>query len=721
MKRGRQFHVTSKEIGSTQQQSGTKPTMTPSSTKRHAASSGAESTATSLLVAKVDELTNSPSDGDVIGVVAAAENDPQRRTSLSRNLWERSASTRRFVDASHHASSTGVASRRSQSSSSVQKSQHALPHSPASPKHFLQGVHIHNHCLDVMDIPDPPTPHDTRKIDSTARRRRRLSSPGPLCDIHANSHSPLLHTTTQAAQQQYKKKRRTSLSHVASPLEGYPSNMSKNEAVSSTSISSSGALPSASNNTNPVLVSSTLLTASQKPPLSRRRSSLCHATVSNTVVLESVPSQSLPQRESPPTKPACPPVVATAVPTAEWQSSPQPDSPSARPVVLISRQRGPPDHAELVHVLARVRLLVHSYTSNRALATTKGRAETQAMLIFQIHRGTNYTVTPPVTEWPSDADGGGDVPATATAENRQAVNRRKLQLWMAMGPDLKLMDEYKHAAAATVQTTTGARFDKHHRGSYRYYDTESHQRIPPELYEHRYRQMLAATHNPWAAHFERLRRWPPPLDGPTKSDVPHDVVQIDTAAPESMPVPNNNDSRPSGHETRESAATTDKLVSNDADDAMNTSLNESVIVTTSTIATTPSDEMKLTFEEDSNSPELEFPLDTLNESQPISRSIVEGEAADHNVSGMIAVMEYAVASHGKAVGRVDDACEPSVRLPLPSRDETSLNPAIAQAETRLWNAIDAALETYSREILFLRMNNHCETVAATQFQNNNRL
>ncbi len=41
-------------------------------------------------------------------------------------------------------------------------------------------------------------------------------------------------------------------------------------------------------------------------------------------------------------------------------------------------------------------------------------------------------------------------------------------------------------------------------------------------------------------------------------------------------------------------------------------------------------------------------------------------------------------------------------LPLPSREEESSDPEFAQAEQKLWSAIDDALEEYSRDILAIQ-------------------
>jgi hypothetical protein len=50
-------------------------------------------------------------------------------------------------------------------------------------------------------------------------------------------------------------------------------------------------------------------------------------------------------------------------------------------------------------------------------------------------------------------------------------------------------------------------------------------------------------------------------------------------------------------------------------------------------------------------------------------------------------------------------------LPIPSRDGESDDPEIARAENRLWEAIDRALETYSREVLEIQARRRIEYAA----------
>jgi hypothetical protein len=47
---------------------------------------------------------------------------------------------------------------------------------------------------------------------------------------------------------------------------------------------------------------------------------------------------------------------------------------------------------------------------------------------------------------------------------------------------------------------------------------------------------------------------------------------------------------------------------------------------------------------------------------------------------------------------------PARLLPLPSRDEASSDPEIAEAERELWDKIDAALEEYSHKVLMIEEN-----------------
>ncbi len=67
-------------------------------------------------------------------------------------------------------------------------------------------------------------------------------------------------------------------------------------------------------------------------------------------------------------------------------------------------------------------------------------------------------------------------------------------------------------------------------------------------------------------------------------------------------------------------------------------------------------------------------------------------------------------SHGLEGSRADgfdladslnDASSPGPLLPLPSRDGTASDPLLADAERRLWKAIDDALAEYSREVLLI--------------------
>jgi hypothetical protein len=642
---------------------------------------------------------NNTSDGNVFGVVAS-END-LRRTSPS--ILERRVSTRGSLELAHNvATSQDAGQRRSKSSTSLQKLQTLLP----SPKHFLQGVQVHN-FLDVMNLPDPPTPDDTQQqsLDVIRRRRRRLSSPAPspLCDMHTNSPSPLL---TQPQQQ--KKKRRTSLCHVASPLEGVNLNANCIDPASGAASGGSGSHCTFSGRatTKPLFSSSSDLATFKKPPRSRRRTSLCHvASPLDQVQSESLvgPESTLKRRRllppsvqqhAGPTKNSDPAAGAEA---PQELPSPQSDATAVDDALSIPKKLDQPDASDMVYVLSEVRSLVHAYTSNLALQKDCERQEeAQALLLSQIRRFTGYIVTPPVTELPE---------TEATNEHMHLQNRRKLELWMKMGPDLKLMDQYKQEVAEKVQEITGARFDKH-RGSYRYFDTETNHRISAEVYEHRYLQMLEATTNPWAEYFERLRR----VEQEREYRIPkEEEMQVDAALHEAMQVDNGDDEAdalPGTTLDSENAVdmTAEGPLSEEGDEMILPAYHASIKVDPP--LTSPNDAMELTAWNNGNSQDLR---DTVDWNAPISigRSVMDSEAQDHQVGVGISEKENAPlnvdeASATSAMNKSKGTTESPMLLPLPSRDETSTNPAIAKAEERLWTSIDAALEIYSREVLDIR-------------------
>jgi hypothetical protein len=83
---------------------------------------------------------------------------------------------------------------------------------------------------------------------------------------------------------------------------------------------------------------------------------------------------------------------------------------------------------------------------------------------------------------------------------------------------------------------------------------------------------------------------------------------------------------------------------------------------------------------------------------PLSASVVEAEVVES-----IATKSESMAPSAPvpSASRKETAQSPAkeMLLPLPSREAESDDPHIAQAEQKLWDTIDAALENYSREIL----------------------
>ena len=61
----------------------------------------------------------------------------------------------------------------------------------------------------------------------------------------------------------------------------------------------------------------------------------------------------------------------------------------------------------------------------------------------------------------------------------------------------------------------------------------------------------------------------------------------------------------------------------------------------------------------------------------------------------------------KKLPRPPSPTSPDMLLPFPSRDQPSSNALIARAERKLWNAIDDALATYSKEVLEIQAGRKC--------------
>jgi hypothetical protein len=595
---------------------------------------------------------------------------------------------------------------RSQSASATLKIQHS--HDSIYPStraqgtthkhHFLQGVQLQN-FQNMMDLPDPPTPNDNPSLRKVDVHGDTISS--PLRDIPTNSTSSL--ALQQLLHVPQPNKRRTSMCHVASPVDpsshsALPPSHGPNstsllnkidhfrEGESHKSSTSSGHLQ-------------TSVTSGKKPPRSDRRKSLGgveNQASSRTSVEERERRNGSTKRRRlllPPSSSRSLSRSNTPTMNAENRKDGSQHLPAATLVdgnrlAQLQTSRTAPDPLETAPILEEVQELVRTYNSHRIGLDSDRRDGDQAFdesvsqdMVTKIHRLTGYVLTSPLMEC--------DLMAPAVIETLQEQNRRKLDLWLAMSDDFKADEAYKKSKTELVQALTRARFDARVNGeSFRYVDVDSNCRIPAHEYERRYREMLHGTRTDsvWADYFDSLRVAESASErisaSTRKGDQSESIADPQEAASDKhihdngmageldllsgteqtvrqYTDPNSTDRFGGTSGISSSAA---EAPGNPIDHSVNAAGSDSLLINQK-----GTDKLR-------NGPEFHPANDAVSEEMNAPSPRSEANSMDSS----------------------------SKEFLLPSRDVISPNAAIARAEKRLWDAIDAALEAYSEEVLEIR-------------------
>jgi hypothetical protein len=597
--------------------------------------------------------------------------------------------------------------RRSQSASGTLKIQHShdsiysstRAQSTTQKHHFLQGVQLQN-FHNSMDLPDPPTPNDNPPLRTVDVHGVAVSS--PLRDIPTNSTSSL--TPQQLLHMPQPNKRRTSMCHVASPVDlSLQADLPPLHGPNSTSVLSKidhfreGESHKPSSSSGYLQAS---VTSGKKPPRSDRRKSLggvdCK-TSSRTSVEEK-------ERHNGPTKRRrllLPPssswtLSRSITPTMNaenrnvgCQQDPAASMVGSNASVQLQTSRTTPDPVETGPILEEVQELVRSYTSHRIGLDSDRRDGDQAAdesvsqdLMTKIHRLTGYVLTSPLLEYELTAP---------VVETLHEQNRRKLDLWLAMSGDFKADEAYKKSKTELVQQLTRARFDARVNGeSFRYVDVDRNCRIPAHEYERRYREMLhgSMSDSVWADYFDRLRLAESASErisaSTRKASLSESIDEPQVAT--------------SAKHIHDNGATVELDLSSATAQTVRQCYNDTVPGSTdrlggssgvsSSVAEPPNPNKQT--DHSFNTADADFLL--LN--QKGTDKLTNGPGI-HPANDTVSE-EMNTPSARLEANSMDSS---SMELLLPSRDTISPNAAVARAEKRLWDAIDAALEAYSQEVL----------------------
>ncbi|KAL7573827.1 hypothetical protein ACA910_012406 [Epithemia clementina (nom. ined.)] len=227
------------------------------------------------------------------------------------------------------------------------------------------------------------------------------------------------------------------------------------------------------------------------------------------------------------------------------------------------------------------------------------------------------------------------------------TREQKLEFFCKIGPQLKHMDACKVSDAKMVEEVTQCKSQKVRGGFYRYFHGETGREVTTEEFEERYLMMLDEVNRirstAWAEYFDALRD-----DKKVKSGASVDEVQ-----------------------------------------EMKTGTCQDAGETSSSTETNPVTQ------------ERQLHVSTSPSRKVLPWNELHATPARHEDLSCVAVKSNVKKSHVMAneVTARSDAKLPPTIIPFPDRDEESSDPVIAQAERKLWDSIDKALEEYSREVM----------------------
>jgi hypothetical protein len=526
-------------------------------------------------------------------------------------------------------------------------------------QHFLHGINVES-CQNLLSIPDPPTPG---KIN-----RRRQSSPGPMLQplpFDDLTHSSKVNQQNNKVAQRSKsksKRPRKSFSHVPSPVltDLDPISSRRGDGDDETGIREKGATETATESSyesfNTLQVADDYVEKSDADAsvTKRRKKRQSIALPSDTTTgTQEYFSTFMTYKKAPPTA----------------QKEEQPSATVATTLSVASMEQRPT--AVSSQDLQELRKLVRSYTS----LPLDSRNNCQDLQV--IRERTGYVLTPPLTRLDDvlhvdpNLDDSDSSDAEQQQQDKQSLKASKMNLLVQMGPQLQYMDEKKVEQIQNSQHATACFVEKK-RGRYMYYDVSSNRPIPPDEYEQRYLLMLQEIHNirsqEWAQHFQQV----------TVTDV------VQEQALDLQSIIENESGQESPLDMRDD-------VNDNYDDNDDNEHEAMDICETSASFVLGEEDLDLVDDSTGVSP---------CKSSSSSKGGDEGQEIVLDEKGNFRALSYSM--DGTVASPGSDYDNESSVLPLPSREEESTDPEFAQAEQKLWGAIDHALEEYSRDILAIQ-------------------
>ena len=352
------------------------------------------------------------------------------------------------------------------------------------------------------------------------------------------------------------------------------------------------------------------------------------------------------------------------------------DEASTSPEVSFLQNSPPENPDEMAESLFKVRQLIRSYTSS---PSPDGAL---SLHIQKIEEVSGYVVTPPMT---SSED--------AAHPSQQVPQQRKADLFGRLAPDLKRLDKGKRKTAKMVEEVTACRVDKNSRGKVRYQHVPTGRKIQPAEYEQRYMLMLdeitSIRSQSWADYFRQIQN----VTLQTASACPSDVDCEEMVAEASLEEPNT----PQPPTPNEDSST--EVVSLPEEDA-----EVGSHIRGESVAAASEDHRSEGLDTciDDYPSEATNRKDLLSRTDDLASSHCHESTTETPVSSPEVVEDIGDASSRSGLALTPQSPSRGLLLPFPSRDESSEDPAIAEAEARLWRSIDHALEKYSEEVFAIQ-------------------
>lgn len=528
-------------------------------------------------------------------------------------------------------------------------------------RNFLGGINL-TFCRDILLIPSPPTPSCAERL----HQKRRLSMSfvsnkvaTPLEDRTNICASPLVTNKTEHSSKGERNRKRRSLCHVPSPLETeleHPPQKSGQEMR------------------NPPLPQHLVhdgIDEEHEARVERRSKIQCKRR--KTLVLH-------PERVEAPLAPPLQERVVLEYEDEDCISSEQRRRAKRRQSLLLPSEcsesltiptaavtKNETNHYGIndkiegteddVSNFAKLRILVRNYCSSK---TSSGRHEECAIAI-QYHTGYSLSLGNTVT--PSDP---------------KVIHTTRRALLTEIGPSVQLMEEKKVVQTREAVDLTGCTVEKTRNGRYKYRDAAG-RRVTSDKYKLLYFEMIAKKKQEKADSFQGVRQR---LEDHSYSNSISAVAQTSLQK------------APNVEELRLSAAAAAAQVNtgcdnedmdcDDSDVHFDRATPESKHGHRSLLCVHPGTNLKC--EKDDNEDFL--PLNLTNNSDcDLNEAMARG------------------ADEEGAIVETEDPVREGLKenlLPFLSRERESEDPEIAEAESKLWEAIDAALETYSREVIAIQ-------------------